>query len=125
MIVAFEVMHHMRRDKCGGDGEVALKLDIIKAYDRVHWGYLRNRMCGLGFCEEWIIWVMKCVTTVTYNICLNGKLIGPIFPKRGLRQGDPLSLYLFLLCVKGLSDALNEANSDGKIRGCRVSSNGP
>lgn len=53
--------------------------------------------------------MLLCVTTVEYKVCMNGTLVGPIEPGRGLRQGDPLSPYLFLLCVEGLSHKLMEA----------------
>lgn len=68
---------------------------------------------------------MLCVTTVTYNVCFNGYSVGPISPQRGLRQGDPLSPYLFLLCVEGLSSSLRQAAENGRINGCRISSGAP
>lgn len=125
VIVAFEVVHHMRRGRVKGDGEVALKLDISKAYDRVKWSYLRSRMFSMGFCKKWVDWIMRCVTTVSYNICLNGELIGPIYPKRGLRQEDPLSPYLFLLCVEGLSNAIDEAEASGGLHGSHICEGAP
>lgn len=66
-----------------------------------------------------------CVTTVRYNICFNGTQLGPIIPKRGLRQGDPLSPYLFLLCVEGLSSLLKKAEENGNLHGCKISCNAP
>lgn len=90
-------------------GEVALKLDISKAYDRVDWEFLKESMRGMGFSQQWIQWMMLCITTVSYEFCVNGSSIGPIQPTRGLRQGDPLSPYLFLLCVEGLSSSLSNA----------------
>lgn len=68
---------------------------------------------------------MRYVTTVSYDVCYNGLTIGPITPKRGLRQGDPLSPYLFLFCVEGLSNFLDNASEEGRIHGCRISQTAP
>ncbi|XP_074336668.1 uncharacterized protein LOC141673834 [Apium graveolens] len=125
VVVAFELIHHMKGDKRSSEGEVTLKLDISKAYDRVNWDYLKNRMQALGFSSKWISWVMRCVTTVSYEVCFNGMSVGPIIPKRGLRQGDPLSPYLFLFCVEGLSNLLNAAAEEGYIHGGRVCTAAP
>lgn len=120
MLVAFEVIHHMQRKNSVGEGEVALKLDISKAYDRVDWDFLKARMKGMGFEKKWIDWIMLCVRTVSYEFCLNGTTVGPIQPSRGLRQGDPLSPYLFLLCVEGLSSDLHQTAVEGSIHGTQV-----
>ena len=64
-------------------------------------------------------------STVRYNVLVNGMEVGPIIPKRGLRQGDPLSSYLFILCVEGLSSLIKRAKSEGLLHGCRVSRTGP
>lgn len=111
--VAFEVIHHMRRKTGGHVGEIALKLDISKAYDKVDWDYLKHRMLSMGFYKKWINWVMRCVTSVSYEVCFNGEKVGPITPRRGLRQGYPLSSYLFLFCVERISNALDDAADNG------------
>lgn len=123
VIVAFEVVHHMRRGRGDKEGEVTLKMDISKAYEKVSWSYLKHRMKSLGFCDKWIEWIMRCVSTVSYGISFNGSTVGHIYPKRGLRQGDPLSPYLFLFCVKGLSNLLDNAKDGGRIHGCRIGLN--
>lgn len=125
VLVAFELLHHMKRKSASQEGEVALKLDISKAYDRVNWKYLYDRMTVMGFSQKWINWMRLCVSTVSYSISFQGSKVGPIIPKGGLRQGDPLSPYLFLLCVEDLSLTLRSASRDGTIHGCQVSSNAP
>lgn len=85
VLIAFEMIHFMKKKKGGQDGEVALKLDISKAYDRVSWRYLWHRMRTMGFSEKWVGWMKLCVTTVQYKVCMNGSYVGPINPSRGLR----------------------------------------
>jgi len=68
---------------------------------------------------------MKCVTTVSYRIRVNGELSEMIKPERGLRQGDPLSPYLFLLCAEGFSALLSQAEGDGRLKGVKVCQRAP
>lgn len=120
-LFAFEIVHNMKRKNHGSEGDVALKLDINKAYDRVSRNFLLDRMKALGFYPKWVKWMLLYVKMVTYNFCLNGSYIGLVIPKRGLRQGDSLSPYLFILCVEGLSNVLDKASSNGSINGCKIS----
>lgn len=59
------------------------------------------------------------------GVCFSSSSVGLIIPERGLRQGDPLSPYLFLLCAEGLSDALNESAIWGDIHECKISPTAP
>ena len=68
---------------------------------------------------------MECVSTVTYSLLINGEPIGNIKPSRGIRQGDPLSPYLFLLCTEGLHRMIKKATDDGDIQGVSICRNGP
>ena len=103
VLVAFETMHHISQKKGGKIEEMALKLDMSKAYDRVEWVWLEKVMEKLGFADQMRNFIMRCVSTVTYSIKINGTLRGHITPSRGIHQEDPLSPYLFLLCAEGLS----------------------
>uniref|UniRef100_A0A803P9R9 Reverse transcriptase domain-containing protein n=1 Tax=Cannabis sativa TaxID=3483 RepID=A0A803P9R9_CANSA len=108
-IIGFESLHCMKKGRFGNGKKMALKLDMSKAYDRVEWDFLEEMMRCLGYEEQWISKIMGCVKTVTFSVLLNGEARGNIVPKRGLRQGDPLSPFLFLICSEGLSCLLNEA----------------
>nr|DAD28952.1 TPA_asm: hypothetical protein HUJ06_030420 [Nelumbo nucifera] len=112
VLVAFELIHFMRRKQKGKVGEVALKIDISRAYDWVDWQFLKLMMQKLGFFDKWIRLIMLCVTTVSYSVAFNGMEVGPIIPGRGLRQGDPLSPYLFILCAEGLFALMYKAGKE-------------
>jgi hypothetical protein len=82
-------------------------------------------MLKLGFASRWVELIMECVTTHTYSILINGNPHGFIKPSRGIRHGDPLSPYLFLLCAEDLSNLIRKAESENKIHGVAASRHGP
>jgi hypothetical protein len=78
----------------------------------------------LGFARRWVDLLMVCVRTLTYSILINGQPHGRILPSRGIRQGDPLSPYFFILCAEGLSTLLRGAEQDGRITGLPITRGG-
>lgn len=125
-LIAFELLHTIKKKHNRKVGDVALKIDISKAYDQVDWTYLEDIMRRMGFCDTWICWIMLCVTTVKYTFRVNSEFVGLIILGRGLRQGNPLSPYLFMIiCAEGLSALLRRANRTGKLHGCKASRHGP
>ena len=125
VLVAYETLHAMHCRRKGKKGSLALKLDISKAYDRVEWDFLRGILVKLGFPEIWINRVMCCVSTPSFSVCINGKAYGNITPSRGLRQGDPLSPYLFLLCAKGFISLMARVEGEGQIHGVSICRSAP
>ena len=109
VIVAFELMHFLNHKSTGKEGFIVAKLDMSKAFNRVEWCFIHGVMERMGFSLRQINLVMECISSVSYSVLINGVAYGNIKPTRGIRQGDPLSPSLFLLCAEGLSALINEA----------------
>jgi hypothetical protein len=124
VLIAYECIHYLKRKK-GKSGACAVKLDMAKAYDRVEWEYLRKIMLRLGFHVDFVHQIMRCVTSVSFSIKINGSMTDTFRPSRGIRQGDPISPYLFLLCSEGLSCLLKTVGPMHLSRGIRVGIHSP
>jgi hypothetical protein len=124
-LIAFGCFHKIQHSKNQRDNYCAYKLDLAKAYDRVDWGFLEGVLHKLGFDQRWIGWVMTCVKSVKYTVRCNGELLEPFTPSRGLRQGDPLSPYLFLFVADGLASLLKKEVEEGNLTPLKVARNSP
>ena len=119
ILIAYELTHFLVNKREGKVGYAAIKLDMSKAYDRVEWCFLERMIRQLWFHERWISLIMECVTTVRYRVKVNGDLSESFTPRRGLRQGDPLSPYLFLLCAEAFSALFRKGEEEGLIAGVK------
>ncbi|KAG7616431.1 Endonuclease/exonuclease/phosphatase [Arabidopsis thaliana x Arabidopsis arenosa] len=120
VLITHEVLHYLKTSKAKDICYMAVKTDMSKAYDRIEWEFIRLVMERMGFHPKWIGWIMQCISTVTYSFLLNNSAQGSIVPQRGIRQGDPLSPYLFILCSEVLSGLCSNAQVDGSLTGIRV-----
>ena len=107
IITTYECMHFMKKKRARDGCFCALKLDIGKAYDRLEWDYLQKVMIKLGFHRLWVDMIIRRVNSVSFSLILNGSKLDTFKPSRGIRQGDPISAYLFLLAAKGLQASSN------------------
>jgi hypothetical protein len=124
-MLAFECIHHIQQEKDPEKSFCAYKLDLSKAYDRVDWVFLEQMMLKLGFAHQWVHWIMRCVTSVRYSVKLNGTLLESFAPSRGLRQGDPLSPFLFLFVADGLAALLKQGMNSGMVEPIKVCRRAP
>jgi hypothetical protein len=106
-------------------GYVAFKLNLEKAFDNVNWDFLKSCLHDFGFPDATTRLIMHCVTSSNFSLLWNGNKMPPFKPTHGLRQGDPLSPYLFILCMEKLSTAINDAVHQGTWTPIHISDNGP
>ena len=115
----------LNRKEWGKKAYMAVKLDMSKAYDRVEWRFIKEVMLQTGFEQNWVASIMNCMSTVSYQVVVNGG-IGRIFrPTRGLRQVDSLSPFLFLICAEGLYSLMRLNAREGLLKRVKASRTGP
>lgn len=101
------------------------KLDMSKAYDRMEWGFIESMLNAFGYSGSWTRLVMACISSVSYRVKMNGVVGQSIIPQRGLRQGDPMSPYLFIIAAEGLSVLLQKAIERKELTGFKITKNCP
>lgn len=117
IVIANEVVDFMKKKSEGG---FLLKIDFAKAYDNIDWGFLLDVLAAMKFGYKWIKWMRSCISTASLAILVNGSPTDFFSIEKGLRQGDPLSPFLFNLCANGLSCMLNQLLEDNRFSGVRM-----
>ncbi|XP_026410645.1 uncharacterized protein LOC113305867 [Papaver somniferum] len=109
-----EIIHTLKRKK-KGDNYLALKLDMSKAFDRLEWSFITEVMKRMGFSEKWCSLIHQCISTTEISVLLNGSPCTPFHPTRGIRQGNPISPYLFIISMEAFSRAMVATEYSKKI----------
>ena len=117
VLITYELFHSLKLKNKGKEGLIAVKLNMSKTYDRVEWVFIEAIMKKSGFNERWICLIVHCISFVSYNVLVNGSISDEFHPKRGLRQRDPFSLHLFLMCTERLSAILSKCQRKGMLQG--------
>jgi hypothetical protein len=123
-ILAQEVVHHMHHSK-SKKGSIVFKIDLEKAYDRLNWKFLEITLIDFGIPPSIISLIISCVRSSNLAVLWNGARTNNFRPSRGLRQGDPLSPYLFVLCMEKLSLSIQQKVNDGTWKPIQISKGGP
>lgn len=113
-LLASEIVQGCHRK--GWEKRITIKVDIAKAFDTIRWEFLFACLRSYNILETLIRWLEACVCTPSFSVAFNGSTYGYFKGKRGLRQGDPLSPYIFVLVMNCLSLALEKAAPTGSFQ---------
>jgi hypothetical protein len=104
-----------RKDKC-----LMLKVGFERVYDTVNWNFLEYMMRRMGFVHGWLKLMRACIFNSSMSVLVNGSPSEDFLVGKGFRQGDPLSLFLFLLAAEGLTRMMQKAVENGSFHGFKV-----
>lgn len=124
ILLAQELIHTIRR--CSSkNGLMTVKIDLEKAYDRVSWSFIRDTLRDFGFSDKWIRLIMFCLESSKMAMLWNGEKLDSFKSQRGLRKGDPLSPYLFVLCMERLGHLIDREVRKGSWKPIKAGRNSP
>eukprot|EP00253_Pinus_taeda_P003782 PITA_03782 len=114
IILTHEIIHSLKQSKKPG---MLLKIDLSKAFDSISWDYMQKILKAFGFSPSWIRWVSSLVSSSFFSILINGIPSTTFSPSRGIRQGDPLSPFLFVILAEGLGRNIKSTILSQSLRG--------
>ncbi|GLT46247.1 hypothetical protein SLA2020_200180 [Shorea laevis] len=124
VIILQELVYSFSK-KTGKVGDLILKIDLEKAYDCLEWSFIQETLLFFQFPPKVIELIMSAICTSSVSILINGERTDPFFPSRGIRQRDPLSQYIFILCMEFLALTITKASALGYWKGSKVGRGGP
>lgn len=122
-LLAHEVLHSMNKSK-SKKGSIILKLDIRKAFDTISWQFIQTLLHAYDLLDQWISLVNSCLSSMEYTPIFNGIKLNPFKPSRGVRQGDPISPYIFILAMEYLSIQIQQAIKLGNLKPFKIGTQG-
>lgn len=125
VLITHETLHYLKTFRAEKHQFMAVKSDMSEAYDRLEWRFIEKVLSTLGFHEKFVTWIMQCITTVRCSFLINDSFLGRVTPQREIRQGDPISPYIFILCSEVLSGLCLGAQQNGNLPGVKVATNSP
>ena len=123
-IILQEIIYHMNK-KNKKKGDMVFKLDLEKAYDKLDWSFLKQTLIMFGFPANITSLIMHSLASTLISLLWNGSKTECFTPTRGLRQGDPLSPYLYVFCMERLGEMIQDEVRVGRWLPLQASANGP
>lgn len=117
IILIHEIIHSLKHSKQAG---MIFKIDLSKAFDKLSWTYIQKMLTAFGFPPMWVRWILSLISTTLFSILINGIPSQPFSPSRGIRKGDPLSPFLFVLMAKGLGRHIKHALLSQHLKGLSI-----
>lgn len=122
VLIANELVHMRRKEMKLG---LLFKIDIEKVYDFVDWSFVGYLFSKMGFGRLWCKWMKACTEDTSFSILVNGSSTQPIHANMGLRQGDPLSPFIFTLVGGSLNKLVEKAREMGVVKGFKTACDAP
>lgn len=114
IILTHELIHSLKISKKPG---MLLKQDLSKAFDSLSWKYIEEVLMAFGFAASWVRWIMSLISSSFFSVLMNGIPSATFQPSRGIRQGDPLSPFLFVIMAESLGRSIRSTQQSFRLKG--------